>query len=459
VEAPPVRVVAVVRDSAGRAVRGAQVAFQRRQVTPGELVFLLGPVGAAEPRLPAVDTTDAAGRAEARLWHGYQAAEAWLRVEVRLPGDPQTIAYRDSVAVRTTPGQPGRLLLAPRDTALYQGDSATFVAVVADRLGNVRAERGQLEAGTAGVVVQGTTARATAGPSRQVVRARYGRAVDSAWVSVVPRGTIAVRVLRSSEPDRGYVLATLDLDGSNYRLLLRRGSNAFGQTAMSPQWGHTSDHLLFFDGYPNNQLYAITTDGAVSPLFPARVTEHDTWPMPTRDGAWVYFHGITTGSYEAYIYRARPDGSEVTRVSPGPRASYHTDRFPSPSPDGQHVVYATTREGGWPDDPRLEVVDVATGIIRRLQVAGTAPRWSPTGEWIVFGRNDALFVIHPDGTGLRPVSAPGHRYEPWASWSPDGRWLVAEHHGPYLEVIEVATGLRLPLPFTGFLKMPAWRPD
>jgi Tol biopolymer transport system component len=143
-------------------------------------------------------------------------------------------------------------------------------------------------------------------------------------------------------------------------------------------------------------------------------------------------------------------------MSLGPEAPYQHDVYPSPSPDGRYVAWATDRETGDVFNLRLQVLDVETGAIRSLGVAGTGPRWSPIGEWIAFGRDAYLYVVRPDGTGLRQVSSYG--YEPWVSWSPDGRWLVAERYGPVIDVIEVETGLTLPLGFTGYLATPAWRP-
>jgi Tol biopolymer transport system component len=66
----------------------------------------------------------------------------------------------------------------------------------------------------------------------------------------------------------------------------------------------------------------------------------------------------------------------------------------------------------------------------------TSARWSPDGRWIVFdqanragGAHD-LYLVHPDGSGLRrlPAAAPGIG-ACCARWSPDGRALVYER-GP-----------------------------
>ena len=455
--AAPTAVAAEVRDLRGNPVHGATVTFRYGSGTEG--VFYLSAVATQQPSWRLVDTTDASGRGEARLWHGGAAGDAWLRVEVALRTEPSTIAFTDSVAVRTTPGQPARLIITPSDTALYQGNSGVFRAIVTDRTGNHRPERAEVEAGTPGIAVSGSTVQATTGPSRQVVRARFNTLVDSVWLSIVPKGTIVVRYMGLTQPDYSSVFATLQLDGSEYRRVLRRGGPSYfgsNDKFMSPQWGHTGDYLLFFDGSWNKELYRTTLDGVASPLFSARVTEDDTWQQVASDGSWVYFDGATPGAYRTSIYRARLDGSEATRISQGPERFYQNDLYPSPSPDGRYVVYATDRETGDIFNLRLQVLEVETGVIRSLGVAGTGPRWSPRGDWIAFSQADSLYVVRPDGTGLRRVS--GYGYEPWASWSPDGRWIVAERFGPFVDVIEVETGLTLPLGFTGYLTTPAWRP-
>jgi Tol biopolymer transport system component len=121
-------------------------------------------------------------------------------------------------------------------------------------------------------------------------------------------------------------------------------------------------------------------------------------------------------------------------------------------------VFATDRPYGDVFNLKLQILDVAADTAHALNQPGSGPRWSPDGQWIAFGNAASIYVTHPDGTALRAASPAGHRYEPWTSWSPDGHWLMAEHEGPFIEVLEVATGLRLPLAFTGYLTTPAWRP-
>jgi len=109
-------VVAEVRDRFGAPIRGATVALRHGSGTEG--VFYLSGVTDPRPFWRVVDTTDVFGRSEARLWHGGVAGEAWLRVDVMLATEPSSATFTDSVAVRTTPGNPAKLIITPSDTAL-----------------------------------------------------------------------------------------------------------------------------------------------------------------------------------------------------------------------------------------------------------------------------------------------------------------------------------------------------
>src|SRR5205823_3191199 len=57
------------------------------------------------------------------------------------------------------------------------------------------------------------------------------------------------------------------------------------------------------------------------------------------------------------IYRARPDGSSLTRITSGGRSEY-----PAASPDGLHVAYSHFVDGSW----ELFVADAAGGNQQRL---------------------------------------------------------------------------------------------
>ncbi|XP_040377803.1 uncharacterized protein LOC102702184 [Oryza brachyantha] len=138
--------------------------------------------------------------------------------------------------------------------------------------------------------------------------------------------------------------------------------------------------------------------------------------------------------------------------------------FPSPSPDGKWVVFRSGRSG----HKNLYVMDAEhgeAGGVRRLTEgpwSDTMCNWSPDGEWIAFAsdRHDpgsgsfAIYMVHPDGTGLRRVvhsGGGGRTNHPW--FSPDSKSIVftsdyaavsaepvsnPHHYQPYGEIYTVS---------------------
>jgi Tol biopolymer transport system component len=109
---------------------------------------------------------------------------------------------------------------------------------------------------------------------------------------------------------------------------------------------------------------------------------------------------------------------------------------PNFSPDGDRILFERKNLGRRkPKGARaIFVVNVdGSGILRITPWSLSAgdPDWSPDGKWILFGSNEhlnkksQLYVIHPDGTGLKQLT---HRREGTlgasASFSPDGKWIV-----------------------------------
>lgn len=104
------------------------------------------------------------------------------------------------------------------------------------------------------------------------------------------------------------------------------------------------------------------------------------------------------------------------------------------SPDGRQIVVGVVADGF----TQLAVVDAEGGTPRRithgLLFAGGPATWSHDGKWISFGgartsiSEQALFVVAPDGTGLRqlgptaPIGASVAGSGP--TWSPDDRSIA-----------------------------------
>lgn len=86
--------------------------------------------------------------------------------------------------------------------------------------------------------------------------------------------------------------------------------------------------------------------------------------------------------------------------------------------NGVPQVWTVPTEGGWPD------------LVTTLDDQVMSVSWSPTGEWLAFllapggGMNQQVYIIHPDGTGLRRLTQGGKDNNWFSGWTHDGRKLL-----------------------------------
>ncbi|SDE83237.1 TolB family protein [Limimaricola pyoseonensis] len=121
--------------------------------------------------------------------------------------------------------------------------------------------------------------------------------------------------------------------------------------------------------------------------------DHADGPDFSADGGWIWFNGERDGAVD--IWRIRPDGRELQRMTDGPGV----DWFPHPSPCGAHVVHLRYPPGttGHPAD-----LDVALWLMpqqggpgreiarfRGGQGSLNVPSWAPGGAAFAFIRYPA----------------------------------------------------------------------
>jgi len=102
---------------------------------------------------------------------------------------------------------------------------------------------------------------------------------------------------------------------------------------------------------------------------------------------------------------------------------------PTFSPDGQQVALISDLSGV----PQVWIVPAAGGW-PRLVTTGNDPvggvTWSPTSEWLAVsvlpggGLNTQIYVVRPDGTGLRRLTDGGKENNGLGDWTDDGRFLA-----------------------------------
>jgi Tol biopolymer transport system component len=242
------------------------------------------------------------------------------------------------------------------------------------------------------------------GTRRRRLTRRPGMEFDPSWS---PDGRrIAYRDSRRgiNHNDEIYVV---DADGTHARNLTHSPYNEW-----SPSWSPDGGLISFYSG----ELFAMRPDGR----HPRSVTKVEgEYPAWSPDGRRIAFMSSQPGArgnnpnYDVVVVNR--DGTGARRITDWPGE----DGWPAWSPDGRSIVFTSTHGDG---SMRLYVM-AADGSRKRLlthTISGAFPVWSPDGRAIMFsgGRNgigdhDHLWVIRPDGSGLRRL--------PIVGWLPDWR--------------------------------------
>ena len=209
--------------------------------------------------------------------------------------------------------------------------------------------------------------------------------------------------------------------------------------------GAAKQRIVFLGGPPAAfELFIADASGQHEhPLLPAGPAGYN--PSFTADGKWLAFTSERGGSPD--IYRVHPDGSGLEQLTDAPGF----DDQGALSPDGRTLAFVSTRDTG---NANVWLLDIARHRYFNLthdSHGNFRPSWSPDGRWLAFssdrdgphGRSGAdrappagsgccgwellqftaLYIIHPDGSGLRRLTPVG-QVAGSPRWAPDGRHIV-----------------------------------
>src|SRR5262245_6234865 len=102
---------------------------------------------------------------------------------------------------------------------------------------------------------------------------------------------------------------------------------------------------------------------------------------------------------------------------------------PSLSPDGKRVAFVSNLSGL----PQVWIVPTTGGwpeLVTSLEDPVSGVEWSPDGAWLAFGlapgggMNTQVYLVHPDGSGLRRLTAGGRENAAFGRFSRDGAHLA-----------------------------------
>jgi len=190
-----------------------------------------------------------------------------------------------------------------------------------------------------------------------------------------PQGQIVFQ----SEADQHRDLMEMDADGSNSRLLDQSDPQAlFADPAVSPRgdfivsgrWSANDVGNIWRIDIPGGDEKRLTTG------------EQDSYPSITPDGQWVVY--ASTQGNESVLTKVASQGGPAVRLT-----AYNAD-FPSVSPDGMWIACSYVAHPNQP--PSLAIVPIGGGspakVIELPETASPPPLvWTPDGSAVAFINN------------------------------------------------------------------------
>jgi TolB protein len=191
-------------------------------------------------------------------------------------------------------------------------------------------------------------------------------------------------------------------------------------------------HAIAFASFAplNTDIFIAAADGsAAKPLLAHPDLDYN--PSFSPDGQWIVFTSTRNGS--ADVFRVRRDGSGLERLTDHPSF----DDQGALSPDGRRLAFVSSRSG----QADIWILELASGSLRNLTNhpgGDFRPAWSPDGRRIAFSSDrhsqkpmftfvllqaTEIHVVGVDGSGLQRVTS-RQAVAGSPSWSSDGKRLV-----------------------------------
>jgi len=242
-------------------------------------------------------------------------------------------------------------------------------------------------------------------------------------------------------------------------------------------------HILYTTGWSgSSEIYSVDPrhPKATGQLTPGRCCSYDLL-RPSPDGQRVVFLACEDGTASLFVSRA--DGATRRRFARVAKSCY----YPALSENGISVAWAAdSRRIAYTIDQSVHVVNAdgsgdraidafnshlpgvgwspdghslaflrSGGLLQVMRDRGPAKSiatagefsWSPSGKWIAYDTKDSpsgptmLYVVRPDGSGRRRLTAPYYGFG--LKWSADGRYLAFWSAGDGVGIIDpVHQGVR-----------------
>jgi len=219
-------------------------------------------------------------------------------------------------------------------------------------------------------------------------------------------------------------LFVVQADGSGLRRLTHDGGSG------AASWSPDGSKIVFarYEQTQTSDLFVMNPLGSEV----TRLTEtpgiSEAEARWSPDGSKIAFEASGIGQDGVYVMDA--NGSNVVRLT----APEMDSSSPDWSPDGSQLVFDVTPTPTATEGPggiiEIWIMDADGGDPHPIVGDGASgnyePRWSPGGDLIVFTRDRDVYIVRPDGTGLKNLTpqAGADVYDRDAAWSSDGERIV-----------------------------------
>lgn len=236
----------------------------------------------------------------------------------------------------------------------------------------------------------------------------------------------------------------IDRDGGNPHILLACAPDACTAPAWSADGSQiayerqdTSEHTIGIGTGPLVPLIWLLDPrtGDTAPLVLAKGAEglHTDAPTPGRGPVW------SPAGQRLAFYDLSESAIQIVDLETGQRQFFDTlSGVGTWDPRGEQMILPDMTFHNNDSAGTLMRIDVTNRSVDTLDTPstadGTMPRWSPTGEWIAFGRRSLadgrptpgaqLWLMRPDGSEARPLVTDAAANLGAYTWRPDGEAIA-----------------------------------
>lgn len=248
------------------------------------------------------------------------------------------------------------------------------------------------------------------GTSRTNLTNDPARDQDPAWS---PDGS---RLAFSSTRDGAHLdIWVVNADGSGLtNLTPLADSTESGQAGIEPTWSPDGTKIAY--SYQGDVWVMDATTGAGK----QNLTHDPALPAAGHSPAWSPTSDTIAYVREGDIWVMSASGANKRQLT-ATTGALTTEKTPDWSPDGLRLVYDRSGQIWTMNSDGTQQTVIAAGPDQ----GGTAPVWSPEGDWIVFSSSGYtapngpdLFLARPDGTSIRQVANTGPGSDAAPAWQP-----------------------------------------